>query len=378
LNERQGVRALVLGGPQQARIEEFERSPLPPGAIRIEVEAAGVCGSDRHIYHGTKAFGHPVILGHEIVGRVTEITPEANHQIRTVGGGLSVGLRVAVVPGFGACKQCYVCKHLLARPALCKARPVYGFLSSVDPPHLLGGFAEEMVILPDSWVYALPDDLPVERAVLTEPLSVAMRAVERALPPGLPSAGEGLGFGHSAVVLGVGPIGLLAVATLSTMGVDPLVAADRVTSRLDLALRLGATDALSIDELSAKDRLAAVLSLTDGAGADLAVECAGVPAAFEEALDLVRIGGTVAEVGHYYDTGTVEINPSVVCYRELTIVGSTAFPPTQFGPAITLLGRSSLPLEDLVTNRVPLERAGEALRSLDAQETIKEIILPGL
>lgn len=370
------VRAAVLEKPGQLNLVSIEQPKLPFGSVMLEIEACGICGTDRHLYKGEKPLGKPVILGHEIVGRIVSVDPEAKREIRMIGGPLDVGTRVAVVPGFQSCGECFACQHLPARSYLCGRRPVYGYGNFNELPHLLGGFAERMIILPGSWLYALPEEMPLRRAVLIEPVSVAMRAVERALAPGFPGVREGVGLGQSAVVLGVGALGLSTIGVLKSMGIMPIIAVDENPYRLNVATKLGADVVVDIRKTTLEERIREVRKLTEGAGSDLVVECAGVPAAFSEALALVRRGGTLVEVGHAVDVGSVQLHPYDICYGDFTIVGSYVFPPTQFGPTIKLLKHSPLPFEEIVTGELSLEQTEVSLQSIPGKESIKEIVIP--
>jgi threonine dehydrogenase-like Zn-dependent dehydrogenase len=220
------AKAMVLQAPGQLTMAEFPERPLREGEILLRVRMTGVCGTDRHLFLGHGSWAFPIIAGHEIVGEVVEVTDGAADVSIVFGGELRKGQRVALVPSSAPCGRCFYCLNYPHRTTLCRHRTVYGFRRCDEPPHLFGGFAEFVRVQPRSFLFVVPDDLPDERAVLTEPTAVALRAVERALAPGIPVIGEGLGIGRTALVVGAGPIGLLVIAVLKGMGVHRIIAAD--------------------------------------------------------------------------------------------------------------------------------------------------------
>jgi L-iditol 2-dehydrogenase len=249
---------------------------------------------------------------------------------------------------------------------------VYGFRRCDEPPHLFGGFAEFVRVQPRSFLFLVPDDLPDELAVLTEPTAVALRAVERAMAPGLPLIGEGLSVGRTALVVGVGPIGLLIVAVLKGMGLHRVLAADLNSFRLEQAAALGADETVLVSP-SSEDALSSIRDATDGEGADVVFECAGVPSAFEFALQAVCRGGTVIELGHFTDSGTVPLSPHLLCFKDVDIRGVWAYPWWQFRDALRFLSTTSLSLAPLITHHLSLEQVGGILRE-PTPEMLKPVI----
>ena len=149
-------------------------------------------------------------------------------------------------------------------------------------------------------------------------------------------SGQDYGIGNSVAVLGCGPIGLLVIAVLRSTGAGTIIATDIVDSRLDMAKNMGQMSSSMLVETSPEQRLEQVQDLTNGAGADIVIECAGLPSVFAEAIDLVRRGGKVIEVGHYTDSGSVSVRPHQICNKDLDICGvwrihrSNSRPPSTF------------------------------------------------
>ena len=214
------IQAAVMAEPGRVEIRDFERPHIGSRDLLLKIERTGICGSDKHIYAGHMPLAFPVIPGHELVGTIAELGDEAAATMAVGGGPLAEGDRVTTTPSSTACGRCYYCLHVPQRPALCTDRYVHGFVSSDVAPAPRGGFAQYMHLLSTSWIFKIPDALSSELAVLTEPAAVATRAVERALGPGVPHIGEGLGMDKSVLVLGAGPIGQLVMAVLAHIGTE--------------------------------------------------------------------------------------------------------------------------------------------------------------
>ena len=248
-------------------------------------------------------------------------------------------------------------------------------MTSAEKPHLLGGWAEKIYVDAEHfWVYKIPKEVPPEIAVLSEPMAVSSRAFERAYAPGLPTFGEGFGVGNSVVVQGAGAIGLLTVATAKMAGAGNIMVVDMVDERLEMAKKLGADHAIDMRaQKTADERVKEVQKLTNGLGADVVVECVGVPAAVPEGIDMTRRGGKFVEVGHYTDPGPVLINPHTICNKDMDILGSWTYPPTQFGTVLELMRQSmgKIPLDELVTAKYSVDNAQQAIDDLKARKGIK-------
>ncbi len=370
------VQAAVMLQPGQIEIREFDKPTPANDSLLLQVDKVGICGSDKHMYLGHTALKFPVIPGHEVVGTVAEIGTEANQVMNVMGGPIKEGDRITVVPGSKNCGRCYYCLHVPGRPTLCSGRTIYGFSNSESPPYLTGEFSECTYIHGNSWVYKIPDEIPEEIAVLTEPVAVATRAVERACSPGLPQVGDGYSIGSSVAVLGCGPIGLLVIAVLRDSGAGTIIATDLVDSRLEMAQQMGADVVINVGETEPDERVEQIQSLTNGVGVDIAIECAGIPAVFSEALDVVRRGGKVIEVGHYTDSGETKVRPHQICNKDLDVCGVWAYPQIQFQTALDFLQRTRAPLHELITHHLPLNQLESGIEMLGNESVYKVVIEP--
>jgi len=375
------VKAAVLEGVGKLTINDYPKPRVTEGGILLKMEMCGVCGTDIHIYDGKMKVPYPVILGHEFVGRIEEIDDNAR-KMEVKGQPLNEDDLVSVVPGTNRfCGTCQFCRFVPQRPSLCINRRAMGVnQSATNPPHLLGGWAEYIYVdAAHYWVYKVPEEVPAKVAVLSEPMAVSSRAIERAYEPGLPSINEGFGLGKSVVIQGAGPIGLLAVASAKLAGAGKIIAIDMIDEKLKMAEKMGADYLIDMRvHKTRQDRVKELMRLTNGIGADVVVECAGIPSAFAEGIDLTRRGGRFVEVGHYTDPGNVEVNPHIICNKDMDILGSWTYPPTQFNTALELfrMSRGKIPLEELITHQFKVSEAQKAIDTSKSRQGLKLVIIP--
>jgi len=340
--------------PGKLVLKEFAIPVVAHECALLKVEVCGICGTDKHAYLGhlpTAPF--PLIAGHEFIGTIAELGNKANENMTVFGGPLKEGDRVAVSPSTTPCGQCYYCIRKPHRPYFCLNRSNYGFISTTCSPSLWGGYAEYVYLHPRSYVFNLPEEIPLKRAVLVEPLATALKAVERACRAGDSFTGYGYGAERSSMVLGAGPIGLMVVASLRHNGAGLIIVQDILPSKLDMAKKLGA-EILIDGNLPLDKRLRQVREVTDGFGPDIVIEATGVPAVFREALDFTSRGGKLVVVGLFADTGVTDIHAAHICRNELDILGSYVYPSLMFQDAISVLKKTTLPVEEIVTHVLPL------------------------
>lgn len=377
------VRAAVMRGPGDVTVAEFPRPELREGEVLLRVLLSGVCGTDKHTWRGeTKQYAgtpherdlaYPLICGHENVGVVEDVGPGG--ALASDGAPLAPGDRI--VPGANvACGRCHFC--LAGAPYyFCERLDDYGnSLGCAEPPHLFGGWAERMVLLPGTPLFRVPDEVPDEVAVLTEPMSVTHGLdTARTLALGL----GGAPFGDAVAVVGAGPLGLCHLVKARLTGCGKLIAIDRLPSRLAFAEELGATLTLNVAETDLEERVARVREHTGGLGADVVVDCSGVPETFPEALRLARFGGVVVEAGAFVDLGEIGVNPSSdICTRNVCVIGVGGETARSYAAVLELMARSLdvLPLRQLVSHRFGLAEAASALELAQTDGAIKVAIDP--
>jgi threonine dehydrogenase-like Zn-dependent dehydrogenase len=376
-----GVLAATLIKPGQYEVREYAMPDPSPGCVLVKMELSGICGTDKHTFQGyTKQYGgreleFPIIQGHENVGTIAAIGGDGKY-VDFEGIPLKVGDRV-VVGANVACGDCYYCRHDF--PYYCCERTTdYGNnLSAKYPPHLFGGWAQYMYIIPGSFLVKVPDDLPSEVAVLTEIFAVSVGLDRAKQMSAFPN--ESFCFDDTVVVLGVGPLGMCFLMKARMLGAGTIIAVDLSDYRLDFAKRLGADYALNAANTAKSDRLAFVRDLTNGRGADMVVECAGVPSAVPEALDLLRIGGLLVEAGNFSDLGEVSISPHrQLCAKNVRILGVGGEEPAAYGPGMRQMARYTkhYPLREFVTHRFDLHQVESAVLKSVQPDSMKVVIDP--
>lgn len=334
------MRCSVMHGVGDVRLEH---RPMPePGAgeVLVRVSAVGVCGSDMHFYErgriGDCVVTAPLILGHEAGGVVARVGPGVTR--------CGERTRVSIEPGI-PCRGCQQC--LTGHYNLC---PSVRFFAT---PPIDGAFAE-YVVMPELFVYPVPDSMSDDASALIEPLSVGVWACRRG----------SVGPGSRVLVVGAGPIGLLAGQVAQAFGASRVLVTDVNDVRLAEASRLG------MDTLNTSDTTPAAAGFT----ADTALECSGNASASVDALRALTAGGTAVLVGLGADELTIPL--PVLQDRELTVTGSFRYANT-WPVAIDLAASGKVELDSLVTGHFSLERAADALEAPhhDAK-TIKSVVTP--
>jgi threonine dehydrogenase-like Zn-dependent dehydrogenase len=375
------VLAATLVEPGRYELREYPLPDPAPGCVLVKMEMSGICGTDKHTYQGyTTQYGgrtleFPIIQGHENVGTVAAIGGDGKYT-DFEGVPLKAGDRV-VVGANVSCGKCYYCRHDFPY-YFCENTTDYGnYLSAKNPPHLFGGWSQYIYIVPGSFLVRVPDELPSEVAVLTEIMAVSVgldRAKQMSVFPN-----ESFRFDDTVVVLGVGPLGMCFLMKARMLGAGTIIAVDLSDFRLNFAKRLGADFGLNARTTSAAERLAFIHDLAHRRGADMVIECAGVPQAVPEGLDMLRLGGLFVEAGNFSDLGEISISPHRhLCAKNVRILGVGGEEPAAYGPSMRQMARymKHYPLREFVTHRFRLSEAETALhKSLEA-DSMKVVLEP--
>jgi len=377
----QGVLAATLVKPGQYEIREYPLTDPAPGCVLVRMEMSGICGTDKHTFqgfitqYGDRKLEFPIIQGHENVGTIAAIGGSAEYK-DFEGIPLRVGDRV-VVGANVCCGECYYCRHDFPYYCCEKTTDYGNYLSARNPPHLFGGWAQYMYIVPGSFLVKVPEDLPSEVAVLTEIFAVSVGLDRAKQMSAFPS--ESFRFDDTVVVLGVGPLGMCFLMKARMLGAGTIIAADLSDYRLDFAKRLGADHAVNVGKTSKAERLQMVRELTGGRGADVVIECAGVPQAVPEALELLRVGGMLVEAGNFSDLGEVPISPHRhLCAKNVRILGVGGEEPAAYGPSMRQMVRymKHYPLREFVTHRFGLRDVDAAMQKSVEGESMKVVLEP--
>jgi len=361
--------------PGKLDLVEVDVPAVQPPDMLVKVEIAGVCGTDVHLLHSPRPFpwsepSYPMPLGHESVGKIVEMGSEFP-RLDAQGKTIKVGDRV--VYSWKSCGSCYACT-ILMQPMYCLGNP-----PSRTVPHIGGAFADYIYIGEGTPVFRIPDDMPNEVAVLSEPFSGSLRSFQKAAAPGCSDRYQGFGLGMNVVIQGSGTIGALHAIAARLSGAHKVVVVGAPPHRLEVCKLLGADEVINFMDTTEEQRAERIKAMTPwGMGPDLVVEAAGAPAAFKEALDLVRRGGIILEFGHFTDRGPVPINPLLMVYKDITIYGSNGYGPNGYAAAIKVLESywKQVPFTKLVTHRFSLGQVDQAMEAARQQECVKAAIVP--
>jgi threonine dehydrogenase-like Zn-dependent dehydrogenase len=375
------VLAATLVEPGRYEIREFPLPAPAPGCVLVKMQMSGICGTDKHTFQGfTTQYGErkiefPLIQGHENVGTVAAIGGNGEYT-DFEGIPLHVGDRV-VVGANVSCGHCYYCRHDFPY-CCCENTLDYGnLLSAKNPPHLFGGWSQYLYVIPGSFLVKVPDDLPTEIAVLTEIFAVSVGLDRAKQMSAFPN--ESFRFDDTVVVLGVGPLGMCFLMKARMLGAGTIIAVDLSEYRLKFAKRLGADHVINATNASQFDRLQFVKDLTHGRGADMVIECAGVPHAVVEGLEMLRLSGLLVEAGNFSDLGEVSFSPHRhLCSKNVRILGVSGEEPAAYGPGMRQMARymNHYPLREFVTHRFGLREVDAAVKQAIEPHSMKVVLEP--
>ncbi len=346
------ARVAMLTALEKYEVKEFPIPEVGDGDILVKVEGCGICGTDAHEFKKDPFGLIPVALGHEGTGEIVKMGK--NVKTDSAGKPLKLGDKVVTCMIFKDNPD--ITMFDLNKQNVGGA-DVYGLLPD-DDIHLNGWFSDYILIREGSTVFNV-SDLDLKSRILIEPCAVLIHAVERAKSTGI------LRFNSRVVVQGCGPIGLICIAVLRTMGIENIVAVDGEQKRLDFAKEMGAGKSVSFKEHKGIEALTkAVEGAFGGYPADFAFQCTGAPAAHSNIYKFIRNGGGLCELGFFINNGDATINPHLdICSKELTIVGSWVYTLRDYATTFDFLKRAKgigLPMDKLITHEFPLEQINEA------------------
>jgi L-iditol 2-dehydrogenase len=343
------MRATILYGPNDLRIEEVDVPSLGPHEVLIKVMADGICPTGLHAVRNGVQWGAPPGVrfpgfpGHEFGGEVVEVGRSVK--------GVKVGDKV-VGDLILRCGRCHYCRT--GRGNLCENLDRLGYFS-------WAGYVKTL----DDQTYRIPDGISYEEAAFTEPLACVLHGNRRAnIPPG-----------GNVVIIGAGPIGQLHLQLAKNISGARVIVSDPIEKRLKIARSLGADEIVRPDK---EDMTKRVKELTEGKGADSVVVTIGNAKAQEESLQLVRKAGTVLFFAgiHGFGVPSSSINPNLIHYGEVDIRGSFDKTPEEFRCALKLIGLGTVKVKPLVSHMLPLDRVMEGLNMAEGKSGLKIMIHP--
>lgn len=357
----------MLTALENYEVKEFPMPEVGDGDILVKVEGCGICGTDAHEFKKDPFGLIPVALGHEGTGEIVKMGK--NVKVDSAGKPLKVGDKVVTCMIF---KDDPDIEMFDLNKKNVGGADVYGLLPD-DDIHLNGWFSDYILIREGSTVFNV-SDLDLKSRILIEPCAVLVHAVERAKTTGI------LRFNSRVVVQGCGPIGLICIAVLRTMGIENIVAVDGEQKRLDFAKKMGAEKSVNFKDFQGIDALAqGVKDAFGGHAADFAFQCTGSPIAHANIYKFIRNGGGLCELGFFINGGDATINPHFdLCSKEITLVGSWVYTLRDYATTFDFLKRAKaigLPMDDLITHEFPLEQINEAHQTNLAMKGLKIAII---
>ncbi len=336
------MKAVQIASPEQLKIIDVEKPVIDNrNNVLIRMTAAGICGSDVGIYHGTNAAAtYPRIIGHEMVGRVAEIGASVT--------GLKVGDRV-IVNQVTSCGECYPCR--MGRGNVCDHLAVRGV-------HIDGGY-QEYIAVPEADCYLLPDSLSDEDAVMIEPTTIAIQSCTRAQ----------LEKDDMLLILGAGALGS-TILKIARQMCDHIIVADILDNKLEAAKENGAKYTIHVLKEDLEEK---VREYTNGHGATVSIDASGTSDSLMKLLRATGNAGRVMVMG--FSTAPIEINQFLITSKELDVRGSR-LQNKRFGDAIRLIQEGKLDLKGSVSHTFPLTKAQEAFDFVDSRDpSIRKIVL---
>ncbi len=340
------MKATYFLGEKKFEVRELPVSEVRETDVLIRVAACGICGTDVHIYHGSKGSTDvkpPVVLGHEFAGTVEKVGDKVTS--------VKPGDHVTVDPN-RYCGTCHFCQ--MGKKQMCEN--LYAIGVNRD-----GGFAEYCLV-PESQCYQLDKQVPLKYGAMTEPLACCIHGIDKAnIQPG-----------QTVCVIGGGAIGLLMIQLAKISGASKVILSEPVEMRRQIGMEVGAFGTIDPIHEDIKEQLNQLLGTK---GADVVIECVGTPAAAEQAFLAADKGATILLFSVPKPDSTYHLHLEDVFQKELTIVGSMINPDTH-GRAAALINSGVLKLEPIITHSFPVEQVEDAILAQQSAETIKVIVEP--
>jgi len=353
----------AVGSPLEMR--EYPVNAPEPGGMWVRITMSTICGSDLHTTLGARPAPVPIILGHEITGRVAALGKGVTAD--TMGRPLKEGDRVTWTI-FANCGSCYFCK-IKSLPMKCVKLFKYGHESCTAAPHLNGGYAEYCYIIPGTFVFKVPDCVFDEEAA---PANCGLATVMQGYD------GAKLQPEDRVVIQGAGLLGIYACAVAKDRGAGKVIILDVVPERLEMAKRFGADVALDTREFADSDIVSFVMDHTSGWGADLILELAGTPKVLPAGLKMLRKGGQYCWQGNVFPGAKVEVDAYEIITRWITIRGFHNYDALQLAEAIHFIERTRdrYPFREIVSHKLPLADLAKGLKLAEERKAVRAAVCP--
>ena len=340
----------IAKGPGNIEIREISKPLIPfPDWVLIKVKAAGVCGTDLHIWHDQFAYWPPVVLGHEFAGEIADVGSAVKK--------FQLGDRVVAEPHSFACGVCELCRTGKIQICSSKRSPGWG----------INGAFTDFLVMPASLLHRIPVGLPDSIAALAEPMAITVHQVAE--------RGK-IECQDFVVITGAGPIGILAAFVAKSMGASRVAIIGKNECehiRFPVAKSLGADYIINVDRENPVER---IMELTHGRGADLVVETSGAGSAIAQSVEMVRKCGRISAIGiSTQDTVSFPWNKAI--NKVLDIVFNMSSSYSSWDRALSLLDNAKTDLGQIITHQTSIKEWESVFLDLEAERGIKAIFIPG-
>lgn len=340
------MKVAMFYGPGDVRLEEKDIPEIKDTEVLVRIRAALTCGTDVKTYRrGHRLLPPPSPFGHEYAGDVVAVGKMVEK--------VTEGTRV-VAANSAPCGHCFYCKK--GRESLC------------ENLFFVWGAFSEYIVVPERIVkknlLTVPDHVTYEEAALTEPLACVIHGVEE----------SAICMGDTVVINGAGPIGLFFTALVKQKGAR-VIQTDLVDERLSVAETLGADHIINAQE-GEDATIKKVKALTEGRGADIAIEAVGYPKIWETTIKMTRKGGTATLFGGCEKNTAITVDTSLLHYSEITMKGVFHHTPQYIRTALNLISWGAIDTKTFITEKMPLSRIDEALQKVLAQKGVKIALIP--
>lgn len=353
----------VMDEPEQLSYRDYDLPAPGPGALLLKVLRSNICGSELHIWRGQHPTKRRGVLGHEMIGEVHAL----GEGVETDYAGTAIQKGDRIVSAYYlTCKKCAACRE--GHFHLCEHAYDFWNQQPEVSPHFHGTFATHYYIHPDQYFYKVPDNV-------SETAAASANCALSQVYFGLDKAG--VTYGQSIVIQGAGGLGLNAAAVAKEKGATVIIV-DGVESRLQQAKKFGADHTINFNDYqNTKDRTSAVLELTEGIGADFAIEVAGVPAAFAEGIHYIKPGGKYITIGNVTPGKLVEFDPGLLTRKSIQIIPVVRYNPWYLYKSLKFLANTQekYPFDEMIDAEFSMDEIKLALDKSASREVTRATIV---
>jgi len=332
-------KSAILHAPRDVRIEEINVKQPSPDQALIRIRACGVCPTDVRSYTGMRKGEYPRMLGHEWVGEIVETGKDF--------AGFNIGDRVSA-DWRVVCGKCYYCR-----------KGVFNYCQKTQNEKVSGGFREYGVSIASN-LRIIPDNVTYEEASFNEPLACCING----------NRNTHISTGDDVVIIGSGPIGMLHIQLAKHNGARVIVT-DPIESRLEIAKELGADDVINPTK---EDVIRQVMDMTEGRGANAVIVAVGSPETSKLGIEVAGINGYVNFFAGMYPASEIALDPNIVHYKQLVLIGSHDFIPHDFTMALKLIEYRIVKVNPIISHVVSLENIADAFETVAERKGLKVVV----